>query len=238
MTRAGLAVVLAIAWGGCGGDDGGEGGGGGPPPVLGEPHEGEYHLGPVAWTGSFWNACAPYPDAIQQVEGELLAGLSNQVAASGDHCDACVEITTATGRTAIARVVTSGVSNAPGDMDVSQPLFDLLSTGEYPRRMTWRLVGCPTTAPLYVQFQTGAHEDWSSLWIRNPRVAVAQVLVKSARHADFAPMRRGADGTFTDDGGFGAGAFTLRVVGIDGSTFEQSFPGFVGGDLLRGSGNL
>lgn len=76
-------MMLAAACGGDGdgaGADGGGGGGGGgddgPTPVLGEPHTGQYHLGPVAWTGAFWNACAPYPEAIQATCGERLAGLN------------------------------------------------------------------------------------------------------------------------------------------------------------------
>lgn len=225
------------------------GGGGGVPPdaamvgdgglrILGEAHTGLYHLGPVEWTGSFPNACSPYPGQIQALEGELLAGLSNEVAASGDYCDACVFIETGAGRSAVLRVVTYGVSNGAGDMDVSQAAFDQLFQGEDPRAMTWHLVECPTAAPLYYQFQTGANVDWTSLWVRNPRVAISKVEVTSARHATWTALRRASDGTFTDDGGFGDGAFTLRVTGVDGSHVDQPFPGFTPGATVAGDANL
>ncbi|MFO0711777.1 MAG: hypothetical protein U0353_18135 [Sandaracinus sp.] len=205
---------------------------------FGDVVSGEYHLGPVEWSGSFWNACGPYDPAIETLEGSLLAGLSNELASDGGECDACIEITTDRGHTAIARVVTYGVTSAPGNLDLSSALYDMLTEGEYPRTMHWQRITCPTTEPLYVQYQTGANEWWTSLWIRNPRVPVDRVEVQSTNHASFTAMTRGADGTFTDGAGFGTGAFTLRVVGIDGSTYEEHFDGFTPGALVRASGNL
>jgi len=225
-----LASALAVA--ACGGGDAG------PPLVLGEDHRGQYHLGPVEWAGSFNNACSPYPASIQQLEGSLLAGVAVELGGDGSYCDACIQIDTDRGKSVIARVVTYGVSQAAGDLDVSQAVFDRIHEGEFPRMMTWRLVTCPVAEPLYLQFQTGAHEYWTSFWVRNSSVAVAGVEVVSANHAQPFALRRGPDGTFNDDSGFGRGAFTVTVTGIDGSRFEQRFDGFRGGDLLRASGNL
>ena len=206
--------------------------------VLGEPHEGEYHLGPVEWEGSFWNACAPYPPEVQALEGEMLAGVSNELGADGSHCDACIEIETGLGKSVIARVVTYGVTQAPGNIDVSQAAFDVLNQDENPRSMTWRLVSCAGTEPLRFQYQTGANAYWTSLWVRNPRVAIAKLEVTSANHATPFELRRAPDGTFTDDGGFGEGAFTLIVTGVDGSATEETFDGFTPGALVVGSTNL
>lgn len=205
---------------------------------LGEPVDGEYHLGPVEWEGSFNNACSPYPAEIQAIEGGLLAGLSLDYAGDGSLCDACIEVTTALGHVAVLRVVTYGVTEAPGNIDVSQAAFDLLTEGEFPRTMSWRLAECPETGPLYFQWQTEANEYWTSLWVRNAQVPIEKLEVQSANHASFTALERGADGTFTDASGFGAGPFTLRVTGIDGSTFEQSFDAFVPGALDEGEGNL
>ena len=93
-------------------------------------------------------------------------------------------------------------------------------------------------SPSHVQFQTGANQSWTSLWVRNPRVAIDHVDVQSANHASWFTLRRGNDGTLNDDSGFGAGAFSLRVVGVNGSSLEQTFPGFNPGDLLTGTANL
>jgi hypothetical protein len=235
-----LALIAACSGGGVGGGGGGSGADAAPPGdarPLGDPHTGQYQLGPVEWTGSFHNACAPYPDSIETIEGGMLAGLDNSFAASGDWCDACVAVETAKGKKAILRVVTYGVASGPNDMDVSQAAFDALSMGEYPRTMTWRLVECPTTDPLYYQYQTGANPYWTSLWVRNPRQKIQKLEVKSANHKDWFELRRGTDGTLNDDGGFGNGAFTLRVTGVDGAV-EETFPSFTAGALVKGSKNL
>jgi hypothetical protein len=205
---------------------------------LGDTHSGQYHLGPVEWTGSFSNACAPYPSQIQSLEGQLLAGLSNEVASTGNACDACLQIATGAGKTIIVRAITYGVANAPGDVDLSQAAFDQIHQGEYPRSMTWQFVTCPDAGPLYFQFQTAANPDWTSLWPRNPHVPIQKLEVQSPRHASFTALALGTDGTFTDGGGFGSGAFTLRVTGINGGSVDQSFNGFSGGDLLTGTANL
>ncbi len=104
--------------------------------------------------------------------------------------------------------------------------------------MTWRLVSCAGTEPLRFQYQTGANAYWTSLWVRNPRVAIAKLEVTSANHATPFELRRAPDGTFTDDGGFGEGAFTLIVTGVDGSATEETFDGFTPGALVVGSTNL
>jgi len=210
--------------------------GGGVP--FGEVHSGQYHLGPVEWTGSFHNACSPYPQEIQSLTGQMLAGLSNELASTGNACDACLQITTGAGKTIILRAITYGVANAAGDVDISQAAFDAIHQGEYPRSMTWQFVTCPGSSPLYFQFQTQANPDWTSFWVRNPSVPVEKVEVKSARHAAFTALARGTDGTFTDSGGFGQGAFTIQVTGVTGTSVEQSFPSFSPGALLTGTSNL
>ncbi|MCA9521219.1 MAG: hypothetical protein KC609_09610 [Myxococcales bacterium] len=200
--------------------------------TLGEPVSGQFHLGPVEWEGSFWNSCAPYPAAIQTAEGELLAGLGLDYNGEGQLCDACILVQTAKGKQAVLRVVTTGTTNQPGDIDVSSAAYALLDSGEYPRTMTWRLVACTTAGTVQYQFQTGAHQWWSSFWVRNARLPIAKVEVKSANHSDWFALRRGSDGTWTDDGGFGAGSFTLRVTATTGAALQDTFDGFTGGDLL------
>ncbi|MFO0556564.1 MAG: RlpA-like double-psi beta-barrel domain-containing protein [Polyangiales bacterium] len=208
------------------------------PMPFGEEHVGEYHLGPVEWTGSFNNACSPYPAPVQQIEGAMLAGLSNEVAANGSFCDACITITTDQGRSVTARVVTYGVTQAPGNIDVSQAAFNVLHANEPVRRMRWRLTRCPGNDPIHLQFQTGANPWWTSLWVRAPSVAVERVEVRSANHSSWFAMRRGGDGTFNDDGGFGEGPFTLRITGKNGATVEVARPGFTAGELVRTEVNL
>jgi hypothetical protein len=236
--RAALVAVLAL---GC------HNGGGGTPDasvgdgglrLLGPTHSGNYNLGPVEWSGSFSNACAPYPSSMQTLEGELLAGLSNQVAGDGSYCDACAYVKTGKGKELVVRVVTYGVSNGPDDMDLSQAAYQTISSGEYPRSMTWNLVECPTTDPAWIQFQTAANPYWTSLWVRNPREAVTTLEAKSPNHANWFALTRGTDGTFTDPGGFGTGPFTLRITGVDGAQFSPSLSGFSGGELVSAGANL
>ena len=57
----------------------------------------------------------------------------------------------------------------------------------------------------------------------------------------FIALERGGDGTLTDGGGFGAGEFTLRLVGIDDQELSDTFAwpgGGIAGQTLLGQGNF
>lgn len=208
--------------------------------TLGEAHAGQYHLGPVDFTETQWhNACAPVPGYRGELRettglgGEYIAGLSNELSDAGGTCDACISITTATGRSIVARVVTYGVEQEAGDIDVSPSVYAALNTDEYPRKMTWQFAKCPDTGGIAFEFQTEANPWWTSLWVRNPRVPIAKVEVRSANHADYFELRRESDGTLNDDGGFGEGAFTLRITAIDGQVLTHDFEAFSAGELVQ-----
>jgi len=208
--------------------------------LLGEPHVGgQYHLGPVDFAETEWpNACAPSGGYLPTLRpgtglgGEYLAGVSNTFAGGGAVCDSCIRITTQTGRSIVARVVTYGVTNGPNDLDVSPSVYQALNTGEYPRTMSWQFTACPDTGPMYYEFQTGANIDWTSFWVRNQKVPVTKVEVLSAKHTTFFELRRETDGTLNDDHGFGAGAFTLRITGMDGQVLTETIPSFSPGQLI------
>jgi hypothetical protein len=234
-------VSAAAAWlvASCG--DGGTGPGA--PVTVGDPvgpdHTGQYHLGPVDFAESEWhNACAPYPSSIRTITGNMIAGVSNSVATPGSLCDACIEVTTAMGRTEVLRVVTYGESGSDGDIDVSPEAYAALNLDEFPRTMTWHLVACDNTEPLYVQFQTEASQWWTSLWVRNPTMAIDRVEVINARFPGGRALERGTDGTFTESSGFGEGPFTLRVVGVTGASVDIAFDGVEAGALVAASGNI
>jgi expansin len=199
----------------------------GPLVTYGETYAGgEFHLGPVDYEETQWhNACAAgtkYAPAIRRSEGVLLAGLWDGIPDVAQYCDACIHVTTAKGKSALLRVVTYG-ETTKNSIDVSPEAYALLDSGESPRTMTWQLAKCPDAGALVYEFQTGANEWWTSLWVRNGRVPITKVEVKSANHADFAPLERGGDGTLTDASGFGKGPFTLRLTGLDGQVVTESF---------------
>ncbi|HEX6766734.1 MAG TPA: expansin EXLX1 family cellulose-binding protein [Polyangiaceae bacterium] len=233
---------------GCGSSDeeGGEKKPPGPPTTagesLGEQHPGVYHLGPVDFAETEWhNACAPgggYRSSLEDVTGlggEYLAGLSNEHNQGGAVCDACILITTATGRSIVARVVTYGVETGPNDIDVSPTVFDTINTGENPRSMTWEFAKCPDTGTLRYEFKMGSNPYWTALWVRNPRVPITNVEVQSEKHASFTALAREGDGTVVDAGGFGNGEFTLRVTGMDGQSVTETLPSFAENQLVTGS---
>jgi hypothetical protein len=207
--------------------------------VYADPISGQYHLGPVDFAETEWpNACTPAGGYRQELRdetglgGEYLAGLATQHAQAGGTCDACILIKTATGRQIVARVVTYGTENAAGDIDVSPSVYAALNTGEYPRSMTWQFAKCPDTGTLEYEFQTEANPWWTSLWVRNPRVPITKVEVQSTNHSSFFTLRRESDGTVNDDGGFGEGAFTLRITAMDGQVITDTLPGFEAGQLV------
>lgn len=232
--------------GGAGGGGGGslDGGQGGGVPTttletFGPTHAGSYHLGPVDWAESVWtNSCGPYPAAVQQLEGVFLAGVDNAHNADGSLCDACALVTTRLGRSRLVRIITTGVSKAQGDLDLSPEAFEALhlvdpqGTPANPRPMTWQLAKCAAGANIHLQFQTQANPWWTSFWVRNPRLPVARVEVQSARHPTFTALRRETDGTWNDDSGFGEGAFTVRLIGPGGEVVSQRFDGFTAGALV------
>ena len=104
--------------------------------------------------------------------------------------------------------------------------------------MQWQLVGCDNGEPLYLQYQTAANPYWTSLWVRNPTLAIGSVEVKSNKYASFKQLRRGSDGTFNDDRGFGEGAFTLRVTSSSGAVVEIEQDDIGPGALRRTSVNF
>jgi len=199
---------------------------------------GQFHLGPVDWEQSEWyNSCSPYPELIQEIEGDLLAGLELTHNGEGQLCDACVKLTADTGKTVVARVITTGVTTK-NSIDLSPAAFEALDSGEYPRSMSWQVVKCPDTGNIYYQFQTEANVWWTSLWVRNPRIPIEKVEVQSSNHSGWFALQRGSDGTYTDASGFGEGQFTIRVTAVDGQTIEDTFQSLEPGALLESSGNF
>lgn len=250
-----LALSGAIGGAACGGsepdtqaaasDAGGQVGDAAGLTSYGAPYTGgEFHLGPVDWDETkFHNACAPptkYAASVRAAEGVLLAGLWSGLPNVAGYCDACIRVQTAKGKTAVLRVVTHG-DTTKNSIDVSPEAFAILDSGEYPRAMTWQFVECPASGPVLYEFQTGANEWWTSLWVRNARVPLAKVEVKSKNHSAFVALARGTDGTLTDGSGFGKGPFTIRLTGVDGSTYEDSFEWpspDIAGQRLTGKGNF
>ncbi len=241
---AALVVVVALLVAACGASaPSGANGSPSTAPVttgLGEQHAGDYSLGPVAFSGSFWNSCAPYTPDLEKRAGANLAGLALRFNGSGALCDACVLVKSAKGRSVVARVVTTGETVGPNDLDLSAHAFEAINQGEYPRTMTWQLVKCPAAADrsddrLRYQFQTEANPYWTSLWVRGGRLPIRTVEVKSENHPRFVKLVRGGDGTLTDEAGFGEGSFTLRVTAYDGQVVTDTFDRFVPGGVLTSS---
>ena len=252
-------VALALALSGCSSDDGGgksnaggtagsSGGPGGSKPTIngdmfGDAHQGVYHLGPVDFAETqYHNACAPgggkYRKELQAsvgLGGEFLAGVSNAFNQGGGVCDACILIETGKGKSIVARVVTYGVEHADGDIDVSPSVFEAIHQGEEPRSQTWHFARCPEQGALKYEFQTAANAFWTSLWVRNPRVPLVKAEVKTATGKDFVALARAGDGTLTDASGFGDGAFTLRLTGIDDQVITDDLPSFKPGSLVQSS---
>jgi expansin (peptidoglycan-binding protein) len=60
--------------------------------------------------------------------------------------------------------------------------------------MTWQFAKCPATGVVNYEFQTASSEYWTSLWVRNARVPLANVEVKSLNHPSFVALRGPATG--------------------------------------------
>ena len=242
LPRATSCLLCLVVLLGC--SDGGD-----PPPApepgdvtpLGQTYTGKLYLGPVEWTGSFHNACSPYPSEVQEGMGELLVGVSNAIPDTASLCDACVLITTASGRSAVGRVVTYGDTTGEGYLDTSRALYERLTQGESDPTppISWQVAKCPEAGPVRYQFQSGSHEDWTSFWVRNSRLPLTKVEVQSSKNGSWQTLRREADGTFNDDDGIGLGAFSVRLTAVDGQQHVDEFPSYErGAQLLAGQGNF
>jgi expansin (peptidoglycan-binding protein) len=201
--------------------------------AVGEQHDGTYNLGPVAFTGSFPNSCAPYVSDVSKAIGDNLAGLALRFNGDGSLCDTCVTLTHKS-KSVIARVITTGETVGPNDIDLSQKAFDALGGDDYPRQMTWALIKCPSAADnkIRYQFQTEANPDWTSLWVRGARMPLKTVEVMSKHHSSWTPLTRQTDGTLNDTAGFGTGKFQLRLTSYDDQVITDSFDSFSAGSLL------
>lgn len=233
---------LSLGMGGCGGADGPSESG--PPPKpseiqLGEKHSGQYHEGPVDFAETAWhNACAPaggYQQSLRSsvgLSGEFIAGVSNELSQNGALCDACIRIDTDEGESIVARLVTYGVHQAPGDIDVSPSVFAAIHRGEFPRAMQWSLTPCPDAGNILYEFQTAANPYWMSLWVRNARLPITKVEAKRPGESSFTELSRGGDGTLTRADGVGDGAFTLRLTALDGQVLEDELDGWSPGSVV------
>jgi expansin (peptidoglycan-binding protein) len=166
--------------------------------------------------------------------------LWNGIPNVASYCDACIYVTTAMGKSALLRVVTYG-DTTTNSIDTSTDAYQALSSGEYPRNMTWQFAECPDTGPITYEFQTGSNASWTSFWVRNARVPIASVEVQSANHTSYVTLTRGTDGTLTDASGFGQGPFNIRLTGIDGHQIVEMFawPSTgIAGAMLTGAGNF
>jgi hypothetical protein len=203
--------------------------------TFGDSHTGNFWLGPVDFSESQWhNACGPsdgkYPQLIQQLYGDYLMGLSNQLklgslaAGSGQLCDTCAELS-ANGKTLVAHVVTYGDETGTYDIDVS-PQVDSALSGATGRTATWRFVTCPTQNPIYYTFDG---RDWTNVWyfrvwIRNSRVPVTKVEYKLGSQA-WTTADWQSDGAWQAASADFSKGFSLRVTSLDGATIEDTLPG-------------
>lgn len=204
--------------------------------AIGEQHDGTYNLGPVALHGSFWNSCAPYAPEIEKTLGDNLAGLSLSYNGDGSLCDTCVQIKRANGKQVTLRVITTGETVGPNDIDVSQKAFEALGGDDYPRHMTWAVVKCSATnEKVKYQFQTEANPDWTSLWVRNARLPLRTVEVRKNGKGSWTKLARGTDGTLTDATGFGSAKFELRLTAYDGQVFTDAFDKLTAGAVVASS---
>jgi len=202
-----------------------------PAKYWGDLHTGNVLLGPVDYAETVvHNTCAPsdgqlYDPIIQGLYGPYLIGLSDEVAGSGAACDQCAEVT-ANGKSLIAHVVTYGKQTSPDDLAVSQEVQAALNLTNSAQRGTWRLITCPTTDPIYYEYDG---RQWSNtmlirLWIRNSRVPIndVRVIISSGLYMTF---KQQPDGAWLVMGADFSKGFTIQVTSADGLTFKQWLPG-------------
>lgn len=196
---------------------------------------GMFHLGPVDWSESEWtNAFGPYPKKIQQVEGTYLGGLELSHTQGGELCDACIQVNTNKGKSLILRIVTYGYTSK-NSIDVSPEAYKILNSGEWPRNMSWYVTKCPDNGEnIYYQLHEDAHVYWISLWIRNIRIPLKNVVVISSKYPNGLQLKRKRDGTYSASGSFN-GSFKIRATAIDGQVITDNITSLQPGSIIKSS---
>jgi expansin (peptidoglycan-binding protein) len=131
----------------------------------------------------------------------------------------------ANGKKQIAHVVTYGQETGPDDIDVS-PELDAALDGSAARKGTWQFVTCPTTAPIYYNFDG---RDWTNpwyfrVWVRNARQPVSKVEFKVGSGA-WTSADTQTDGAWQANGADFSKGFSLRIGSLDAQSVEDTLPG-------------
>jgi hypothetical protein len=201
---------------------------------FGNAHTGNFWEGPVDFAETKWpNACAPstkYPQAIRDLYGNFLMGFAQEVtlgslsAGGGELCDVCVELS-ANGKTAVAHAITYGQETGPNDIDISPELIAFFGAPSPPNG-SWRVVSCPTTAPIVYTFDGRQWDNtwFFRVWIRNARLPVAKVEYQLGGGA-WQAIGAETDGAYQASSQDFRKGFSLRVTAVDGQTVVDGIPG-------------
>jgi expansin (peptidoglycan-binding protein) len=193
--------------------------------------------GPVDYAESkYHNACGledgeKYPALIQQLYGNYIIGLDGaNIANVASHCDDCAQLT-ANGLTIIAHIVTYGTEKGVDAIDLSPEAQTALGLSSSNWTGTWQFCSCPTTAPMYYEFdgrQWNPQNFWYlRVWTRNQRIPVTLVESQIGTGGWQAASQQ-SDGAWQTVSGVdfsgAAGAVQLRVTGQDGTQIIDTMP--------------
>ncbi len=189
--------------------------------------------GPVTYVPGITNACASepteiYPTVIQNLYGDYIIGLDGvNIPNVASHCDQCAQLT-ANGISIVAHIVTYGTENGVDAIDLSPQAQSALGLSSSDWTGTWQFSSCPTTAPVYYEFDA---RQWSPqnfwyvrVWVRNSRLPIRTVETNVANGGWVATSQQ-SDGAWQSESGvdFSKG-LQIRVTATNNEQLVDTLP--------------
>jgi len=139
---------------------------------------------------------------------------------SAEWCGACVSVTGPSGNSIKAMIV----NQCPGScglnhLDLLPDGFAKLANPQLGRiDVSWSIVACDITSPLYVQNQGGSSQWWFSVQVVNSNVPVKAMDVSTDGGKTWQPTTRAEYNFFQNAHGFGVEVVDVRITSVTGDT--------------------
>lgn len=148
-------------------------------------------------------------------------------------CGACVEVEGPKGTLRVRIVDSCPDCSTRGHLDLSRSAFAKVADPVAGRvNVRWRMVSCQVEGPVAYHFESGSSQWWTSLQVRNHRLPVTKL--EYLKDGAWVSIERARHNYFVVPKGLGTGPFQVRVTAWDGQTLEDTLPGVLPDQTVRG----
>ncbi len=150
----------------------------------------------------------------------------------GAVCGACVEVEGPKGTLRVRIVDSCPDCPTKGHLDLSRSAFAKVADPVAGRvNVRWRMVSCNVEGPVLYHFDTGSHQWWAGIQLRNHRLPVTKL--EAWKNDAWVALERKSHNYFIFENA-GTGTLRVRVTAWDGQTLEDTLPGVLPGQNVSG----